>query len=215
MEEGRDIPGVLELCKNKKRSADHTGDEATTVKKAKLSGLNLLDLSDCVLSEILSHIDAYNLFVLSCTHPRFKYLITERKLWKVVDVHNHSICAQKFQFFFQYLNENTSQLILKGIHCLEKCLTLNQLRKLPEICPNLTVLALENQMLNSMECTIVDFPTSLQELSLKSAELYGRVAFFKDVQLTLPNLTVSFHLFCKQLNAGLCVCSFVMYFINN
>lgn len=136
----------------KRRNSDITHEEVLLMKKTRL-GPHLLDFSDCVLTLILSNLGSYDLYRLSKTCTRFRYLIKERKLWKKLDVISHPMCAKKFEFFFENLNSTTENVLLSGICKKEKTLTSFHCHKLFRICKNLTILSIENQYINSDEVT--------------------------------------------------------------
>lgn len=130
-------------------------DFDSSSKRLKIEPRNILHFSDCVLSIILSYLKPYDLYCLSKTCQRFKYLIKERKLWRRLDVLDHPMCARKFKFFFDNVNNTTDTVMVSGISKKEKTLTFSQFIKLYKVCDNLTVLAIENQYINSDEVCVM------------------------------------------------------------
>lgn len=125
-----------------------TSDEEDGVKKCKTDENTLLSFSDCVLTCIMSYLNSYDLYSIGKTCTRFKYLIELRKLWKRIDVVEHPMCARKFKFFYDKINNSTEVLMLSGISAKQKTLTSIQFRDLPD---NLTILSIERQYINSDE----------------------------------------------------------------
>lgn len=128
-------------------------EDTTDMKKLRVHQPNILDFSDCVLTCILSYLDSYDLFQLSRTCTRFKYLIKLRKLWKRIDVRDRPMCLKKFRFFFDNINATTDLLMVRGISSKEKTLTTLQFYHITDIVDNLTILAIEKQFINSDEVT--------------------------------------------------------------
>ncbi|GLV37034.1 uncharacterized protein CBL_02134 [Carabus blaptoides fortunei] len=98
------------------------------------------------------------------------------------------MCARKFKFFFDNVNNTTDTVMVSGISKKEKTLTFTQFIKLYKVCDNLTILAIENQYINSDEIGLKDFPESLKELSLRGTHIYGRQPFLQDANLRLHKL---------------------------
>lgn len=123
-------------------------------KKFKPENLSeLLNFSDCVLTCIFSYLNSYDLYNLSKSCTRFKYLVKLRKLWKKINVIDHPMCSKKFEFFFDKINSSTEVLMLTGINPKEKTLTTTQFNKLVDMSSNLTILSIERQYINSDEVT--------------------------------------------------------------
>lgn len=143
---------------SKRKLSEISHEEVLLMKRLKEDGPHLLDFSDCVLTLILTYLKSYDLYCLSKTCCRFRYLIKDRKFWKKLDVISHPMCAKKFEFFFENVINTTELVMLSGISKKEKTITSAQAHNLFNICDNLTILAIENQYINSDEVTLLNKP---------------------------------------------------------
>lgn len=161
---------------NKRALEPDSSEEPSEIKRSKID-IGLLDLSDCVLTLIFEYVNSFDLYALSLTCTRFNFLIPAKILWSHVDTRNNPMCGRKFKFFYSNLNDTTRTLMVSGINQNEKCITNYQFQRLGKITSNLTVLAMEYQLINSsevIECTIVFYVLFIDCL-------------FPDTIKTLPN----------------------------
>ncbi|KAK5638148.1 hypothetical protein RI129_012443 [Pyrocoelia pectoralis] len=147
--------------------------------------INILDFSDCILLEILKHLDATSLFQLSLTCQRFSCLVEDQSLWIHIDGRAVPNTLDKTEFCWRHATEKTKRLLLAGTLRSQFILSPNNIFS-PEKLSNLTILSLEHQYIKY--CKLSDFPRSIEELSFRHAFIARHLDFFRFSEKTMCNL---------------------------
>ncbi|KRT84925.1 F-box domain-containing protein, partial [Oryctes borbonicus] len=143
---------------------------------------------DYSLLHIFKFASSTDLYHLSLTCKRFEGLVKEKKLWQYIDTRQDPNTKAKVNYCIDRINERTKELLI----CSDK----RDLQILPDdlftsrAYTNLTVLALENQLIRGDLAKLSEYPKGLVELSLRKSFVHSHSTFFKLSYLHMDNLKV-------------------------
>ncbi|XP_028132883.1 uncharacterized protein LOC114328267 isoform X2 [Diabrotica virgifera virgifera] len=148
----------------------------------------LLELPHDVLRILFSYLNATSLYHLSRTCNYLEEFILDPLLWRYVDARDNPNVCDKIHYCTNRVHKKTTHLYLRGNLCI---------KDLPDhffinIKPfdNLRVLALENIKLNGSKISLKDFPSGLEELSLRRTYVKNSTYFFQHTVRNMPKLKV-------------------------
>ncbi|XP_072381608.1 uncharacterized protein [Diabrotica undecimpunctata] len=148
----------------------------------------LLELPHDVLRILFSYLNATSLYHLSRTCNYLEEFILDPLLWRYVDARDNPNVCDKIHYCTHRVHKKTTHLYLRGNLCI---------KDLPDhffinIKPfdNLRVLALENIKLNGSKISLKDFPSGLEELSLRRTYVKNSTYFFQHTVRNMPKLKV-------------------------
>ncbi|KAI4455013.1 f-box-like [Holotrichia oblita] len=149
---------------------------------------NILTLSDYSLLHIFTYVSSSDLYNLSLTCKRFEGLVKEKMLWQLIDSREGVNDKEKVNFCIDRVNERTKWFLV--------CSDRRDVQILPEdlftscAFTNLTVLALENQLIRGDLAKLAKYPKGLVELSLRKSFVHNHSGFFTLSYLYMENLKV-------------------------
>ncbi|XP_050305403.1 uncharacterized protein LOC126742683 isoform X2 [Anthonomus grandis grandis] len=149
----------------------------------------ILQLSDCALMCILSHLDSTSLYNLSRTCTKFEQIVEDKQLWKLIDARDNPNTTEKARYISERVHQETSQIMVRAESTRCGNIRVEDLRSWMKL-QNLQILALENQCFNGKFITMRDFPVLLEELSLKKSHVKNGKGFFQSSLDTMRNLRV-------------------------
>lgn len=173
-----------------KRKCEISDDDKVQIKRRLIEEppetyTHILDFSDCILLQILKHLDATSLYQLSLTCHRLSCLVEDQSLWISIDGRLRPNSIDKIEFCWSHVKEKTKRLLLAAESRSQFVLSPNHIFS-PGKLSNLTVLSLEHQCIKY--CTLNDFPQSLEELSFRYSFIARHMDFFRFSEKTMSNL---------------------------
>ncbi|KAF5307407.1 hypothetical protein FQR65_LT06921 [Abscondita terminalis] len=186
----------------KRKCISPNQEEAPIATKLKIdTSVSILDLSDCILLEILKFLDATSLYLLGETCSRLSNLVQDQSLWIHIEARSEPNTFEKVGFCWKNAGPKTRSLKLSGnirskVLLSSKILDSNTLS-------SLTVLALEHQTIKYVsDNELNEFPSSLKEISFRHSYIPNHPLFFRYSEKQMANLRVLILDHCKWLDAN-------------
>ncbi|XP_012270777.1 uncharacterized protein LOC105694556 isoform X2 [Orussus abietinus] len=134
---------------------------------------NLLDLSDDVLLNIMKFLHPQDLMALSLCCQRLNQVSRDRTLWRKVDFRVMPMMVEDLEKYVHFLQPLTTSLAMRGSRPLEKHGTLSKLflKVIAKVCSQLKELIVEDYYIDANKIQIIDFPETVEKLSLKGCKL--------------------------------------------
>ncbi|KAK4877953.1 hypothetical protein RN001_010459 [Aquatica leii] len=183
----------------KRKCSSPIQDQSTKASKQRTdTSIDILDLSDCILLEILKYLDATSLYHLGETCNRFGYLVQDQSLWMHIEGRSEPNTLDKIDFCWKNIGPKSRSLKLSGhrrsqVLLSSKILDSNKLS-------SLTILALEHQCIKY--CRLNEFPKSLEEISFRHSYIPKHSIFFRFSEKQMSNLRVLILDHCKWFDAN-------------
>ncbi|XP_057653482.1 uncharacterized protein LOC130892240 [Diorhabda carinulata] len=148
----------------------------------------LLELPHDVLNILFSYLDATSLYHLSRTCNYLKEFVLDPLFWKYIDARDEPNSLHKIEYCTQRLHKKTAHFFLRGN------LTVSDLPvnffKITKSFENIRILALENVKIRGSKVALRDFPSGLEELSLRRTFVTNSEYFFQHSVKNIPKLRV-------------------------
>lgn len=192
-------PGPSELVKIASQTCgkiDYDG-----VKGAEYS---LTQFPDCVLLHLLQFLDATSLFQLSRTCSQFANLVLDKSLWRCIDGRYTPNKRKKVKYLQKRINAKTTDIRFAGQN---QAHLISNYKFFSNKNVRLTVLAIENQFINAQKHSFLQFPKTLEELSLRGTfvQYAKQGTFMRHCSSTLVNLRVLIVDDCQWFTSEQCM----------
>ncbi|RZC42208.1 uncharacterized protein BDFB_004316 [Asbolus verrucosus] len=150
----------------------------------------LLDMPNCLIVQFLSYLDATSLYLLSKTCTRFDELIKNHtSLWKFIDARRAPNDQEKVLYCSARSHNDTHTFLTRADNHLETVAPDEFYIKINNL-QNLRILALENQSIDGVRYSMMDFPDRLDEFSLKKSVVTNAADFFRQTGNHMKTLRV-------------------------
>lgn len=156
-----------------------------------ISNLSLNDLPDCILIEIFQYLDSTTLYIVSKVNTRLERLILDKCFWKQIEARRKPDSVEKTDYILERILPTTSKVCFRAFMKQIDGKYMNSGLGNVNIAQNLTILALENQIIEATKkFNLKSFPKTLEELSFRRSVIKESRTFFHRSSASVPNLRV-------------------------
>ncbi|XP_011315160.1 uncharacterized protein [Fopius arisanus] len=159
--------------------------------------ISIMEFSDDVLLNIMKYLSPQDLMSFSLCCKRLHSVCRDRTLWKTVDFRSSPMSTKDLQSYVKFLQPLTTSIAINGRTeewdngSLEG-LNNDFISSICKTCTGLKEFIIEEYAIVSTEIRIIDFPSTLEKLSLKSSKVYDLMrnrSYFFRLDTHMPNLT--------------------------
>ncbi|XP_015125808.1 uncharacterized protein LOC107047545 isoform X1 [Diachasma alloeum] len=159
--------------------------------------ISIMEFSDDVLLNIMKYLTPQDLMSLSLCCKRLHSVCRDRTLWRTVDFRSTPMQIKDLKTYVKFLQPLTTSIAINGRTREWDEGSLEELKNdfissICETCTGLKEFIIEEYSIISTEIRVVDFPSTLEKLSLKSSKvcnLMTNKSYFFRIDTHMPNLT--------------------------